>query len=311
MYTIRQAAARAGLHIPTVRAWERRYDVVAPERTASGYRLYDDRAIDRLIAMRHLVEHEGMRPSQAAERLRAAGDDLEELLAHARAHEGNGVTASPGAASDREPGRSETAVGAFMAAARSFDVEGMERVLDDAFAAERFEAAVERVVFPALHAIGDGWADGSIDVAMEHAASETIRRRLTRFDAAMAPREPQVVVGMPPDGHHELGALAFAVAARRRGIGVLYLGADVPLRSWVTAVQAARVPVAVIGVVGRDDVRTASEVVVALRSASPAPTVLVGGTRAGELQGVRGATSLPASLAAAVDVVQRELDAAG
>ena len=42
MYTIKQAAARSGLSVPTVRAWERRYGVVHPERTASGYRLYDD-----------------------------------------------------------------------------------------------------------------------------------------------------------------------------------------------------------------------------------------------------------------------------
>ena len=52
MYTIKQAAIRSGLTIPTIRAWERRYGVVLPERTKSGYRLYDDDALDRLLAMR-------------------------------------------------------------------------------------------------------------------------------------------------------------------------------------------------------------------------------------------------------------------
>ena len=64
MYTIKQAAIRSGLTIPTIRAWERRYGVVLPERTKSGYRLYDDDALDRLLAMRHLVEVEGMRPAR-------------------------------------------------------------------------------------------------------------------------------------------------------------------------------------------------------------------------------------------------------
>ena len=56
MYTIKQAAARTGLTIPTIRAWERRYAIVTPARTAAGYRLYDEAAIERLAAMRTLVE---------------------------------------------------------------------------------------------------------------------------------------------------------------------------------------------------------------------------------------------------------------
>ena len=41
---------------PTVaRAWERRYGVVEPARTASGYRLYDETAIERLRTMRRLM----------------------------------------------------------------------------------------------------------------------------------------------------------------------------------------------------------------------------------------------------------------
>ncbi|HET8570333.1 MAG TPA: MerR family transcriptional regulator [Candidatus Limnocylindria bacterium] len=51
MYTIREAAHRAGVTPDVLRAWERRYGVVSPQRTASGYRLYDDAAIARLRAM--------------------------------------------------------------------------------------------------------------------------------------------------------------------------------------------------------------------------------------------------------------------
>src|SRR3954452_12035614 len=68
MYTIKQAAQRARVSVPLLRAWERRYHVVQPERTASGYRLYDDRAIARLQAMRALID-QGWSPSNAAARL--------------------------------------------------------------------------------------------------------------------------------------------------------------------------------------------------------------------------------------------------
>ena len=65
MYTITEAANRFGVAIDTIRAWERRYGVVVPARTESGYSLYDDDAIRRLDAMRRLVA-DGMQPSAAA-----------------------------------------------------------------------------------------------------------------------------------------------------------------------------------------------------------------------------------------------------
>ena len=50
MYTIKEASSRSGVPVATIRAWERRYRAVEPARTASGYRLYDDEAVDRLVA---------------------------------------------------------------------------------------------------------------------------------------------------------------------------------------------------------------------------------------------------------------------
>ncbi len=72
MYTIKQASLRAGVSIEVLRAWERRYGIVRPERTESGYRLYDDSAIDRVRAMRQLVDS-GWSASQAAREIEANG----------------------------------------------------------------------------------------------------------------------------------------------------------------------------------------------------------------------------------------------
>ena len=65
MYTIKQAALRSGVAVPLIRAWERRYGVVHPDRTAGGYRIYDEPAIARLRAMRGLIE-QGWSAAQAA-----------------------------------------------------------------------------------------------------------------------------------------------------------------------------------------------------------------------------------------------------
>ena len=316
MFTIKQAAARTGLSVPIIRVWERRYGVVQPSRTAAGYRLYDDESIARLVAMRRLVAEEGWKPSQAARRVLEPGTDL-------RASGGRPVDSDPGAATPgssradpsgssmglgtnvRNGDREASLVHAFLSAARELDVPAMERILDETFASHRFELAIEGLVSPALRAIGIAWAQDEIDVGAEHAASETIRRRLARFyDAAgLGDRVPQVIVGLPPDGRHEIGAFAFAVAARRAGLDVLYLGANVPLVSWLRTVRETAAPVVVLGVVTPSDVVAAGAVVDALSASARPPICLVGGPlSAASLDGL-GTIRLPTPLDDAVAAV--------
>ncbi len=303
MYTIAQTSMRTGLPIATIRAWERRYGVVRPTRTPAGYRLYDDASIDRLIAMRQLVDDQGWRPRQAADRILAEGwvpavTRPEETAPHRRDVD------PPDAATLIVP--SPAGIGALLEATHGLDVPALERVLDEQFAAERFELAMERVVFPALRAIGEAWAAGTIDVAKEHAASETVRRRLARFfDAAGAavPR-PQVIVGAPPDAQHELGAFAFAVGCRRAGLSVLYLGANVPIASWVATVRETAAPVVVLAVVTEPDVAAATAVIRAVAGERHAPTCLVGGAAAGEVSRQLGAIHLAQPIEDAVAAVR-------
>ena len=306
MYTIKQAAARSGLTVPTVRVWERRYGIVHPERTTTGYRLYDEDAIARLLAMRYLVDGRGMRPSQAAEHVISDSTGLEALIGDARAWARAGGE-MPGAVADRAPVGAHDAVADFVGAARRLDLHAMDRALDEAFASERFEAAMDHVVFPALRAIGDGWVDGSIDVAMEHAASEVIRRRLARFHDATAvgARQPDAVVGLPPGSHHDIGVLAFAVAARRAGVAVLYLGANVPIESWVRAIATTGARIAVVGAVTEIDIDPAGRVLAALRAMPDPPDILLGGNAAGTVEGARAGDILPDRIDDAVAVVGR------
>jgi DNA-binding transcriptional MerR regulator len=301
VYTIKHVAARTGLTIPTIRAWERRYGVVSPARTEAGYRLYDESAIERLSAMRFLVDQEGWRPSQAAAHIRTPGVDVVSLARQAMTRGAAVDERSP----DPSAPTSDPVIEAFVAAARQVDVDEMERVLDGAFAAQRFELAMDESVFPALRAVGRAWADGTLDVAGEHAASETVRRRLARFfDAARGPMvQAQLLVGMPPGGDHELGVFAFAVACRRAGQGVAYLGSNVPLESWMRTVRESAVPAIVLGAVTHDDAVAVDRVATALAMLDRPPVCFAGGPAAIDTTVASGAVQLPGSLDAAVAVV--------
>jgi DNA-binding transcriptional MerR regulator/methylmalonyl-CoA mutase cobalamin-binding subunit len=267
MYTIKQAAARTGLTVPVLRAWERRYGIVTPSRTASGYRLYDDEAIARITAMRRLVDA-GWSPSTAAAAI------------------ADGTAPSP---TEPLPSSSELTAGdatlreAFIAAAGALDTRRLEGVLDEMLARGTFERVASEHVLPAVVAVGDAWQAGRIDVASEHLASQAVLRRFAAaYQAAGRPAGDTgaVIVGLPPGSRHALGALAFAVAARRAGLPVVYLGADLPIDDWVAAAERVAARAAVIGVVTPADRAPARRVAEALRGERPAIVVAFGGRHA-------------------------------
>src|SRR5215212_7324837 len=257
MYTIKEAATRSGVSVPLLRAWERRYKIVSPTRTASGYRLYDDVALSRLRLMRGLVD-DGWTPSEAASAIL------------------RGVAPAVPAASRDEAGprfRARTSevdemIAAFIEAASLLDAERLERVLDAMFAAATFERVADDLLLPALARLGDAWADGRVSVAGEHGASHAALRRLAAaYQAAglAASATGAVVVGLPPGARHELGALAFATAARRAGLPILYLGPDLPAADWVATATRTDSPLAVVGTPTATDARAAVRVAQALQ----------------------------------------------
>jgi DNA-binding transcriptional MerR regulator/methylmalonyl-CoA mutase cobalamin-binding subunit len=296
MYSIKQASIRSGVSVPLIRAWERRYGVVSPERTASGYRLYDDDAIATLVRVRELTET-GWSASEASRAL-LAGE----------------VAISPVQATLPEPsldpsgnGHRQDLVARFLEAATEIDIAATSAVLDEIFAQGTFESIVDDLLMPALVGMGEAWTEGRLDVAAEHAASAAVHRRLSAlFEAAATNGDPLVVVGLPPGARHELGALAFSVAVRRRGVGVLYLGPDVPVASWVHVIQRNRARVAVIASVQEADQAPAIEVADALRRDGNSPVLAVGGRYARWEQATdAGIITLPDRINEAVSLVAR------
>ena len=267
MYSIKQASIRSGVSVPLIRAWERRYGLVAPTRTASGYRLYDDQAIATLMRVRELTET-GWTASEASRAVLAGEVSVRPVVT-------DGPLLLTGEAAHE---RQAALVDRFLKAAEAMDIAATGAALDEMFAQGSFEAIVDDLLMPSLIALGEAWADGHVDVAAEHAASAAIHRRLSAlYEAAASVGEPRVVVGLPPGSRHELGALAFAVALRRLGVGVLYIGPDVPVASWVHVIEQNRARVAIMSVVQIVDRAPALEVATALRELDANSIVAVGG----------------------------------
>jgi methanogenic corrinoid protein MtbC1 len=278
MYTIKHAADLTGVPEATLRAWERRYGVVTPQRTDGGYRIYDDDDLDRLRQMRDLVA-QGWGPAQAAERV-----------------------------ADFAPSGGELPkVEEFVAAAAAGDPTAIGAVVQRALDAVTVEVFVQGWLMPAVVELGGAWSRGEVSVGGEHLASQVLMRHLARlFDAEGRHSTGQLVlVGLPTGARHELGIFSFATLARRRGLDVLYAGADLPAHDWVQLAGRADVSGAVIAVPTLSDVPAAQETVDALRASFPSLVVAVGGGYQG---GVEKAVQLGQPINGAVD---RLVDALG
>jgi MerR family transcriptional regulator, light-induced transcriptional regulator len=232
---------------------------VVEEPTSGQARLYDDEALRRLSAMADMVGS-GWSPGQAAVRVRSRDDSAV------------GVP-KPRAATMGDP-ESLTRV------ATHFDIPGLHHAIESGFALGAFEDVVDGWLMPSLARLGAAWREGRVSVAEEHFVSASVQRHLgTLFEATpRQPGGPRVLVGLARGSRHELGVLAFAIALRRAGVDVVYLGSDVPTESWLSAVIARRPAAVVMAVPSLEDVAATREIVEAVAATDPDLPIMLGGS---------------------------------
>lgn len=284
MYTVKQVATLTGVTEATLRVWERRYAVVRPERSPSGYRLYDDAQLDLLRQMAALVGS-GTPASRAA------------LV----------VSRTPLPAPRPESSERPDAAGdALELAASSLDPARLDAVIAHAFTQGTFEEVAAGWILPQIERLGDAWAQGRLDVVQEHFASAGLMRAIAaEFDRAASDTSgPLVLVGLPENERHEIALFCFATCLRRLGAAVAYLGADLPADGWVRAAVERHPRVAVIGVHSSAAAAHASRITDLLAQLQPAPSVWAGGGHRAE---VTSAQTLPESVTEAAASLHRRL----
>jgi DNA-binding transcriptional MerR regulator/methylmalonyl-CoA mutase cobalamin-binding subunit len=287
MYTIKRAAELTGISVATLRAWERRYGVVSPKRSDGGYRLYGAEDVRALAIMNSLVNEGWSAREAAAETLRRlstrdpAGKDGRD--GRERTH------AVPRRVAPLRPGsryQSEDAE-AFIRAAERLDSASATAVLDARFSLGTFEHVVDDWLMPTLELVGEEWAHGRLTVAGEHLVSYAVQRRLAAaYEAASGRADgPTLLIGLPPGARHELGLLAFAVAARRAGFATVYVGADLPAEDWVRAIEARRAAGMVMAVPRDIDITAAQDIVDTVARTHPEVVIGLGGSQQNEIAG--------------------------
>lgn len=214
LYPIRAVAQMTGISIDTLRAWERRYEAVAPSRSERG-RLYSDADVTRLQTLGELVKRGHAIGTIAGLDDKALTRLLDGAAARTQAH------GAPPLAAD---------LVTLNQALDRYDLDAIESTLNRHAVVLPPRDLVFAVMIPLLREVGARWESGRLRPAQEHLVSAIIRSVLGGLlRASTRPHaSPRIVFATPSGERHELGLLCAALLAASAGYGVVYLGQDLP-----------------------------------------------------------------------------------
>jgi MerR family transcriptional regulator, light-induced transcriptional regulator len=268
---IGELSRRTGVAPDTLRAWERRYGLLNPERSEGGFRLYGREDEQRVRAMKGLIDS-GV---SAAESARLAVADIGAEV----------ESRAPGG------GSLESEAARLREELERFDEAAAHATLDATLARLTASGFVEQIVLPTIREIGRRWESGDISVAQEHFATGLLRERMLALGRAWgAGIGPRALLACPPGEFHDLGLAAFGVALRERGWRVTYLGADTPIETISRTAADLRPAAIVLAALDADRFEAVADRIASLARA--APVLLAGAGADAELARRLGAEAL-------------------
>ncbi|KUP07801.1 MerR family transcriptional regulator [Bacillus coahuilensis m2-6] len=209
-YNIKAMAQMLGIQPGTLRAWERRYQMVEPVRNDSGHRLYTEEQLEKL---KWLVEkvNQGFTISQAVS-----------LLDNQKFVDSSILEEAP-------RNKPQEISNELMNALLSFDETKAHELINQAFALYTMDKVLIDVLGSILVQIGNKWENGEITTAHEHFATSILRARISTIMHSFPQNSflPKVVAVCGPNEWHELGLLIFTLFLRKKGFDVIYLGSSI------------------------------------------------------------------------------------
>jgi MerR family transcriptional regulator, light-induced transcriptional regulator len=229
---IGELSYRVGISPDVLRAWEKRYGLLRPSRSAGGYRLYSARDEWRVRLMQQKL-WSGLSTAEAAR-------DVARMEHNSRLPDGSVET----------PAELAEKLGA---ALERFDEDDAHALLDRLLGAHGLERAIRDALMPYLRELGERWARNEITVAQEHFASRLIEGRLLTLARGwnQGPGR-RVVLACPSGEQHTLPLVCFGLVLRTRGWRIVYLGADTPPSSVHMAADTIRADVVLLAAAASD-----------------------------------------------------------
>lgn len=212
-FTIKDLANLSGIKAHTLRIWEQRYSFLKPNRTFTNIRYYTNEELKTILNIALLNKY-GFKISHI--------DKMTEQEIKEKIVSLNQLQA-----------QQERIVNELIQQMIDLDIESFEKTLNAYIIAKGIERTITQIIFPFLEKIGILWLTNHINPAQEHLVTNIIRQKLiSGIEAVQTPlkSEKKMLLFLPEGEYHELGLLFMYFLLKNRGIYVIYLGANVPLK---------------------------------------------------------------------------------
>jgi len=212
-FTIKELETLTGVKAHTIRIWEQRYNFLKPSRTSTNIRTYNNEELKTLLNVALLNKY-GYKISR-----------IDEMPSELRSREIISLQYSEA--------QSEHLVNSLIGCMIDLDIQNFEAILNRSIASTGIGTTITTIIFAFLEKIGILWQAGRINPAHEHIVSHIIQQKLIAATEALPPanrQNPLVLLFLPEAEYHELGLLFVNYLMRKRGLPIIYLGANVPLK---------------------------------------------------------------------------------
>lgn len=209
-YSIKDLEKISGIKAHTIRIWEKRYQLLQPQRTETNIRFYTDDDLRKILNVSSLVKG-GMKISRIANLCNESVRD--EVLKI-----------------EQTPNNADLWIDRLIRLMIDMNTLELEDTMDAIIREAGIESATSKILFPFLKKIGLLWQVGSVIPIHEHFVSNLIRQKLIGATNQLprATDRKTVLFFLKEDERHELGLLFFQYLVRKKGYTTIYLGGNVP-----------------------------------------------------------------------------------
>ena len=231
-YSIKIAAQRSGLTAHVIRVWEKRYEAVTPQRTASGRRLYSPAQVERLSSLSRLTQM-GHSIGHIAH---LSDEQLRNMAAETPVEKAVSVPPPGQSVNERT---AQAIVERCMGAVSSLDPQALDIELRRAALQFDHAGLITHIIEPFMSMIGQQWREGNLRIASEHLASVVVRSFIDSIRTTLQVPDdaPNLLVTTPLGQMHELGALFVSALAATEGWQTTYLGCNISAADIAVAAQ--------------------------------------------------------------------------
>lgn len=219
-FSIKDLENFTGIKAHTIRAWEQRYELLAPNRTDTNIRFYTGKELKLLLNI-GLLNKLGYKISKIAE---MSEKEMQEAIA----------------AANNPEGQEAHHMNMLKLAMLNYDEVLFHEVADRFLEKYSIRETFGRLFLPFMQHVGVLWLTSTICPAQEHFISNLIRQKLFSLTDSLKPMKEEsnndervFVLYLPEQEIHDISILLSHLLLREAGKKTIFLGQSVPFEDLV------------------------------------------------------------------------------